>query len=103
MQHLIKIKLLSTTYVNDKSHSQSQYYMPFLFIQILCMLDALDSINTEKVAKYVKDLQQENGSFFGDKWGEVDTRFSFCAVACLSLLVSYTITYDSPLVLFHTL
>lgn len=22
----------------------------------------------------------------GDKWGEVDTRFSFCAVLCLSLL-----------------
>ncbi|XP_023213376.1 geranylgeranyl transferase type-2 subunit beta-like [Centruroides sculpturatus] len=22
----------------------------------------------------------------GDKWGEVDTRFSFCAVACLALL-----------------
>lgn len=22
----------------------------------------------------------------GDKWGEIDTRFSFCAVACLSLL-----------------
>lgn len=22
----------------------------------------------------------------GDKWGEIDTRFSFCAVMCLSLL-----------------
>lgn len=27
-----------------------------------------------------------NCIFAGDKWGEVDTRFSFCAVMCLSLL-----------------
>lgn len=32
-------------------------------------------------------LQNEDGSFNGDKWGEVDTRFSMCAVACLALLV----------------
>ena len=31
-------------------------------------------------------MQQEDGSFFGDQWGEVDTRFSFCAVATLALL-----------------
>lgn len=31
-------------------------------------------------------LQRPDGSFCGDKWGEVDTRFSFCAVACLSLI-----------------
>jgi geranylgeranyl transferase type-2 subunit beta len=24
----------------------------------------------------------------GDKWGEVDTRFSYCAVSCLDLLNS---------------
>ena len=31
-------------------------------------------------------LQQPDGSFFGDEWGEVDTRFSYCAIAALSLL-----------------
>lgn len=31
-------------------------------------------------------LQQKDGSFAGDKWGEVDTRFSYCALNCLSLL-----------------
>ena len=31
-------------------------------------------------------MQQPNGSFFGDKWGEVDTRFSYIAVSCLNLL-----------------
>jgi geranylgeranyl transferase type-2 subunit beta len=38
------------------------------------------------VVKYVSSLQQLNGSFSGDKWGEVDTRFSYCAVSCLNLL-----------------
>lgn len=31
-------------------------------------------------------LQNPDGSFNGDKWGEVDSRFSFCAIAALSLL-----------------
>lgn len=56
-------------------------------VQILCLYDCLDEINLDGVAKYVKSLQQPDGSFFGDKWGEVDTRFSFCAVAILTLIV----------------
>ncbi|KAH0816693.1 hypothetical protein GEV33_006096 [Tenebrio molitor] len=55
-------------------------------VQILAMYDKLDAIDTEGVVKYVTALQQPDGSFTGDKWGEVDTRFSFCAVATLSLL-----------------
>lgn len=55
-------------------------------IQILAMYDRLDAIDTEGVIKYVKSLQQTDGSFSGDKWGEIDTRFSFCAVMTLSLL-----------------
>lgn len=55
-------------------------------VQILCIYDALDEIDIAGVVKYVASLQQPDGSFFGDKWGEVDTRFSFCAVAILTLL-----------------
>uniref|UniRef100_A0A0B7B5S7 Geranylgeranyl transferase type-2 subunit beta n=1 Tax=Arion vulgaris TaxID=1028688 RepID=A0A0B7B5S7_9EUPU len=55
-------------------------------IQILTLYDALDSVNTDAAVKWVKSLQQTDGCFFGDKWGEVDTRFSFVAVACLALL-----------------
>uniref|UniRef100_A0A1B6GAS2 Geranylgeranyl transferase type-2 subunit beta n=1 Tax=Cuerna arida TaxID=1464854 RepID=A0A1B6GAS2_9HEMI len=55
-------------------------------IQIACLLDCVDVLPVEKVVSYVSSLQQEDGSFCGDKWGEVDSRFSFCAVACLSLL-----------------
>lgn len=58
-------------------------------IQILCIYDCLDEIDLEAVAKFVASLQQPDGSFFGDKWGEVDTRFSFCAVAILSLIVRW--------------
>ena len=29
---------------------------------------------------------KEDGSFYGDYAGEVDTRFSYCAVSALSLL-----------------
>ncbi|CAH2038021.1 unnamed protein product, partial [Iphiclides podalirius] len=55
-------------------------------IQVLALYDRLDAIDVEGVVRYVASLQQEDGSFFGDKWGEVDTRFSFCAVMSLSIL-----------------
>lgn len=55
-------------------------------VQVLSTYDALDVIDCDAVVRYVVGLQQPDGSFFGDKWGEVDTRFSFCAVATLALL-----------------
>lgn len=76
-------------------------------IQILITLDAIDSINVEKVVECkqkkhiiyiihlltffsfyldIKSLRNEDGSFKGDNWGEVDTRFCYIALSCLSLL-----------------
>ncbi|XP_076066435.1 geranylgeranyl transferase type-2 subunit beta isoform X2 [Oratosquilla oratoria] len=55
-------------------------------VQILTILDSLDTLDIEGIVKYIASLQKSDGSFAGDKWGEVDTRFSFCAVACLALL-----------------
>lgn len=55
-------------------------------VQILCVYNRLDAIDTNGVVTYVSSLQLSDGSFTGDKWGEVDTRFSFCAVATLALL-----------------
>lgn len=57
------------------------------FMQIACLLDCVNVLPVDRIVQYVTSLQQSDGSFTGDKWGEVDTRFSFCAVACLSLLV----------------
>lgn len=56
-------------------------------VQILCTYDCLEELDTEAIARFVAALQQPDGSFFGDQWGEVDTRFSFAAVTILSLIV----------------
>lgn len=50
------------------------------------MYDALDKINIEKVVEFIKVRQNSDGSFTGDKWGETDTRFSYCCILSLSLL-----------------
>ena len=50
------------------------------------VLDKKDVCDVSSIVEYVKGLQQDDGSFAGDKWGEIDTRFSFCAVAILALL-----------------
>ncbi|CAF1697161.1 unnamed protein product [Brassica napus] len=34
----------------------------------------------------IAGLQNEDGSFSGDIWGEVDTRFSYISICCLSIL-----------------
>lgn len=57
-------------------------------VQMLIILEKCtpDYIDIDKCVKYISSLQQEDGSFFGDKWGEVDTRFTCCALATLKLL-----------------
>ena len=50
------------------------------------MFDAVDEIDQSKLVSYMASLQNSDGSFSGDYAGEVDTRFSYCAVSCLSLL-----------------
>ena len=50
------------------------------------MYDATYAINANRLTNYVKGLMNEDGSFSGDYAGEVDTRFSYCAVSILSLL-----------------
>ncbi|KAF7974633.1 hypothetical protein HWV62_11622 [Athelia sp. TMB] len=55
-------------------------------IQILITQDALDRVDIPRVTKFIMSLQQPSGVFAGDSFGEVDTRFLFCAVNALSLL-----------------
>lgn len=43
-------------------------------------------IDVDKTVNYIVSLQNEDGSFNGDAWGEVDVRFSFCSIASLALL-----------------
>lgn len=55
-------------------------------VQILALYDKLHLVDAAKVGAYVAGLQQPDGSFEGDEWGEVDTRFTYCALSCLSIL-----------------
>lgn len=57
-------------------------------LQILAMADCLDDarLDRDAVVAFVCSLQQNDGSFAGDEWGEVDTRFSYCALSALSIL-----------------
>ena len=77
-------------------------------IQILIMQDAFDRLDVDRITKckshlpparrlvilypdgafgtVILSLQQPSGVFAGDKYGEIDTRFLYCAVNALSLL-----------------
>ena len=57
-------------------------------LQILAMAGRLDDprLDRRAVVRFVAGLQQSDGSFAGDEWGEVDTRFSYCALSALSIL-----------------
>ena len=55
-------------------------------LQILALYGEIDRVDREAVIKFIASLQKPDGSFAGDKWGEIDTRFSYCALSCLSLL-----------------
>ncbi|CAI0460743.1 unnamed protein product [Linum tenue] len=61
-------------------------------IQVLALFDKLNVLDVDKVSTCILDesdiagLQNEDGSFSGDIWGEVDTRFSYIAICGLSIL-----------------
>ncbi|KLO10383.1 terpenoid cyclases/Protein prenyltransferase [Schizopora paradoxa] len=55
-------------------------------IQILATQKALDRIDVKRVTDFLLSLQTASGVFAGDRFGETDTRFTYCAVNALSLL-----------------
>jgi len=58
-------------------------------LQILVIADYdLNQLAVENIVSFIVSLQQDDGSFAGDHWGEIDTRFSYCALSVLSLLSS---------------
>lgn len=66
----------------------------------MVMLGKLNEIDTDAIASYVTSLQNEDGSFGGDQYNEIDTRFSFCALATLHLIVSLQIIEETKIHLF---
>ena len=61
-------------------------------VQILVMVDGLAELEKRvsngkrKIATFIAGLQQLDGTFAGDEWGETDTRFLYGALNALSLL-----------------
>jgi geranylgeranyl transferase type-2 subunit beta len=55
-------------------------------LQILALCGELNRVDKDMVCSYIKSMQLDNGSFQGDIWGEVDTRFSYCALQCLAII-----------------
>lgn len=57
-------------------------------VQVLAIVDALPTLGArrERIVAFVASLQNADGSFRGDRWGETDTRFLYCAVSTLAHL-----------------
>lgn len=58
-------------------------------LQILLIYDKLDALSTSKrkqITKFIKGLQLPDGSFQGDEFGEIDTRFVYTAIQSLAIL-----------------
>ena len=71
---------------------------PRLPVQLLalCGPDVLRAeVNPAAVGAYLRGLQRADGAFMGDSWGEVDTRFSYCARQAAALVMS-TDAYAPP-------
>ena len=60
--------------------------MLFSFFPLFFPPDPLPLSSFFLIQTDVASLQLPDGSFAGDRWGEIDTRFSFCALATAALL-----------------
>ncbi|KAI5961858.1 BET2 [Candida pseudojiufengensis] len=59
-------------------------------------LHPLTTDQKQKIVKFIKSLQLPNGSFQGDSFGEIDTRFTYTAISALSLLDELTKEITNP-------
>ena len=57
-------------------------------IQIVYLLGECKVLESKRdsIAQFIASLQTEDGAFMGDKWGEIDTRFTYAALNALSLI-----------------
>ncbi|VEU23492.1 DEKNAAC104722 [Brettanomyces naardenensis] len=72
-------------------------------LQVLKLYDALDAVSAEKrslTVQFIKGLQLPDGSFEGDRFGEVDTRFVYTAIQSLAILEELTPEIVDPAVNF---
>eukprot|EP00768_Dysnectes_brevis_P004355 gnl/Dysnectes_brevis/3129_a3894_600.p1 GENE.gnl/Dysnectes_brevis/3129_a3894_600~~gnl/Dysnectes_brevis/3129_a3894_600.p1 ORF type:complete len:345 (-),score=87.02 gnl/Dysnectes_brevis/3129_a3894_600:114-1148(-) len=58
-------------------------------LQILAITRQMHRLTVEQrvaISNFISELQQPDGSFAGDKYGEIDSRFTYTAVCALGLL-----------------
>lgn len=70
-------------------------------VQVLKLYNSIDELSPDQKAgiiTFVKSMQLQDGSFQGDRFGEVDTRFVYNAIQCLSLLEALTPDIVEPAV-----
>ncbi|OEH80397.1 geranylgeranyl transferase type II beta [Cyclospora cayetanensis] len=68
-------------------HQEAQLTATHYALLLLLGLGRLHLLpSPHRTAAWVRSLQTPDGGFKGDVWGEVDSRFSYCGVACLHLL-----------------
>lgn len=65
----------------------NEYFTHLFYLArtIIILLSFLPN-RTTTPPSVVQSLQNPDGSFSGDEWGEVDLRFCYCAISCMSLL-----------------
>lgn len=51
--------------INHDSHITSTHYA----VLVLINFGRINEVNVDKIITYVSGLQQNDGSFWGDKWG----------------------------------
>ena len=77
--------MLDVSFGGNINHDPHMLYT-LSALQVLALCSSLNLVDFDKIAQYIQSLQNPDGSFSGDKWGEVDTRFSYCALASLSIM-----------------
>jgi geranylgeranyl transferase type-2 subunit beta len=83
---LIFVFCLSHFSFGGNTHHDPHLLYTLSSLQILALYGRLDLLDRTKIINFIVNLQQEDGSFAGDQWGEIDTRFSYCALSSLSIL-----------------
>ena len=77
----IQVSYLNILNMRNQVHTHEQTHT-----QILVLYDSVNVINVEGVVSYIHSLQQSDGSFIGDKWGEM--MHAYCNdIVMMSLLI----------------
>lgn len=73
-------------FANEEGHDAHVVATHYALLMLAGLGRLQHLADAERTAEWIKKLQTPEGAFRGDAWGEADSRFSYCAVASLTLL-----------------